>query len=145
MVELRDLLDLPGVTFVSPDEVGITDEPVEDAATFRGNAALKARFHASRSGLPTLADDSGLEVDALGGGPGVLTRRYAGPDASDADNNARLLGALGSLPPQQRGARYRCVLAFIDPGAPGGGRLIFRSGSWRGRIAMSARGHGGFG
>ena len=67
------------------------------------------------SGLPTLADDSGLEVDALGGGPGVRTRRYAGADATDEDNNAKLLDALRGLPPERRGARYVCVLALALP------------------------------
>ena len=143
--ELRDLLDLPGVTLLTPPDVGIIEEPTEDAATFRGNAARKARFYAARSGLPTLADDSGLEVEALGGGPGVQTKRYAGPDARDEDNNAKLLGVLEGLPPERRAARYRCVLAFSDPTAGRGGGLAIRSGTFRGRIAASARGSGGFG
>ena len=142
LAELRALLDLPTVTLRSAADVGIAEEPVEDAHTFRGNALIKARFYAARSGLPTLADDSGLEVDALGGGPGVQTKRYAGPAATDADNNALLLRELEGLPPARRGARYRCVLAFLatpdaDP--------IVRSGSFRGRIATHARGSGGFG
>jgi XTP/dITP diphosphohydrolase len=142
LAELRGLLDLPGVTLVSPRDVGIDDEPVEDARTFRGNALLKVRFYASRSGLPTLADDSGLEVDALGGDPGVRTKRYAGPDATDTDNNAHLLRELAGLPPERRGARYRCVLAFLDgPDA----EPIVRSGSFRGRIAVEPKGSGGFG
>ena len=142
LAELRDLLELPGVAFVSPPDVGIDDEPVEDARTFRGNALLKARYYARRSGLPALADDSGLEVDALGGAPGVRTKRYAGPDATDADNNAQLLRDLAGLPPERRGARYRCVLAFLPaPEAP----PIVRSASFRGRIATEARGTGGFG
>ncbi len=142
--ELGDLLHLEGVELLSPDDAGIADEPVEDAATFRGNAGLKARFYAARSGLPTLADDSGLEVDALGGGPGVRTRRYAGPDASDEDNNAKLLRELEGLPPERRGARYRCVLAFIDPAAVPP-RVTYRTGTFRGRIATAPRGSGGFG
>ena len=97
--ELRALLHLPDVKLLSPDDLGIPDEAVEDAKTFRGNAEIKARFYAERSGLPTLADDSGLEVDALGGRPGVYTRRYAGPDATDAQNNAKLLRELDGLPP----------------------------------------------
>ena len=87
----------------------------ETGTTFAANAALKARFYARRSGLPTLADDSGLEVDALGGGPGVRTRRYAGEQATDAQNNTKLLAALAGLPPERRGARYRCVLALALP------------------------------
>jgi XTP/dITP diphosphohydrolase len=142
LAELRGLLDLPRVTLTSPHDVGIADEPVEDARTLRGNALLKARFYARRSGLPTLADDSGLEVDALDGGPGVRTKRYAGPDATDADNNALLLRELDGLPPERRGARYRCVLVFLEgPVAV----PVVRSGSFRGRIATTPRGTGGFG
>ena len=100
---------------LSPDDVGIPDEPEETGETFETNARIKARFYATRSGLPTLADDSGLEVDALGGGPGVRTRRYAGPDATDADNNALLLRELAGLPADRRGARYVCVLALALP------------------------------
>jgi XTP/dITP diphosphohydrolase len=142
LAELQGLLDLPGVRFRSPADVGISEEPVEDARTFRGNALLKARFYARRSGLPTLADDSGIEVDALDGGPGVQTKRYAGPDATDADNNALLLRTLEGLPHERRGARYRCVLAFIA--APGADPIV-RSASMRGRIATRAQGDGGFG
>jgi XTP/dITP diphosphohydrolase len=141
--ELRQLLELPGIDLVSPDEAGVEGEPVEDAPTFSGNADIKARFYASRSGLPTLADDSGLEVDALDGGPGVRTKRYAGGDASDSDNNRKLLGELSGVPAEQRGARYVCVLAFLDPTTRGA--IQFREGTFDGRIAESSRGHGGFG
>jgi XTP/dITP diphosphohydrolase len=126
----------------------VPGEPVEDGATFEANARIKARFAAEATGLPSLADDSGIEVDALGGGPGVRTRRYAGPDATDASNNARLLTALEGLPPDRRGARYVCVLALALPGArgPRGGLPIeVRRGTCRGRIATSPRGGGGFG
>jgi XTP/dITP diphosphohydrolase len=144
--ELRSLLDIPGVDLVTLDELGIEGEPEEHASTFRANAILKARYYAERSGLPTLADDSGLEVDALGGGPGVRTRRYAGEDATDEQNNARLLRALAGLPPERRGARYRCALAFIDPTvAPPPWPPVVRTGSFRGRIATGPRGQGGFG
>jgi XTP/dITP diphosphohydrolase len=142
LAELRDLLDLPDVTLLAPADLGITAEPEEDASTFRGNALLKARYYAARSGLPTLADDSGLEVDALDDGPGVCTKRFAGPDATDTDNNTLLLRRLEGLPPEQRGARYRCVLAFLD--APGAEPVI-RSGSFAGRIAPAPRGSAGFG
>jgi XTP/dITP diphosphohydrolase len=141
--ELGELLDLPGVVFVTPDEAGVEGEPVEDALTFEGNAEIKARYYAVRSGLPTLADDSGLEVDALDGGPGVHTKRYAGPDATDTDNNAKLLRELDGLPPAERGARYQCVLAFIDPERSDA--IVFRSGAFEGRIADEPRGSGGFG
>jgi XTP/dITP diphosphohydrolase len=139
--ELRDLLDLDRAELVSLDQVGVEGDAIEDGETFRTNAAIKARFGLRATGLPTLADDSGLEVDALGGGPGVRTRRYAGEDATDADNNAKLLAALEGLQPERRGARYVCVLALATPGAP----LAFARGTCRGRIATGPRGSGGFG
>ena len=113
--ELRDLLRPVRATLVSLDDVGIAQDAVESGGTFAANAALKARFYARLSGMPTLADDSGLEVDALDGGPGVRTRRYAGEDATDEANNRKLLAALAGLPAEQRGARYRCVLALALP------------------------------
>ena len=146
--ELRQILDPVRAELVSLDDIGIVDEVEEHGSTFASNAALKARAYARLSGLPTLADDSGLEVDALGGGPGVRTRRYAGADASDEDNNAKLLRALAGLPPEQRGARYVCVLAFALPeraGRRGGLALVATRGTCRGRIATEARGTGGFG
>jgi XTP/dITP diphosphohydrolase len=148
--ELRSLLQLDDTELVALDEVGIHDEPIEDAATFRGNAVLKARYYAERSGLPTLADDSGLEVDALGGSPGVRTRRYASEDATDEQNNAKLLAELGDLPPDRRTACYCCVLAFLDPRDRAGQNMgeppvVTRSGTFRGRIAMAPRGANGFG
>lgn len=146
--ELQELLGLPNSELVSPDDVGVPDEPRETGRTFEANAALKARFYARRSGLPTLADDSGLEVDALGGRPGVWTRRYAGPNATDADNNAKLLAELEGVPAVDRGARYVCVLALALPdgvGAAGGLPVRAVRGTFRGRIATSLRGEGGFG
>ena len=143
VAELQELLDLPGVALLTPDEVGIEGEPVEDAPTFEGNAEIKARFYAERSGLPTLADDSGLEVDALDGRPGVYTRRYAGDDPSDVENNTKLLGELEGLPAERRGARYQCVLAYLDPRA--GTEAVLRAGAFEGRIATAPRGDGGFG
>jgi XTP/dITP diphosphohydrolase len=146
--ELRELLELHQTDLVSLDDLGIPDDPIEDGATFETNAAIKARFGARRSGLPTVADDSGIEVEALDGGPGVRTRRYAGEEATDADNNAKLLDALRGLPPERRGARYVCVLALAVPEAVDGrGRLalITARGTCRGRIAAEARGTGGFG
>ena len=146
--ELRELLSLEHGELVSLDELGIPGDPVEDAVTFEGNAALKARFGLRASGLPTLADDSGLEVDALGGGPGVRTRRYAGEDATDEENNAKLLDALDGLPAAARGARYVCVLALALPGTVGGRGgvpVTMTRGTCRGRIAVTPRGTGGFG
>ena len=115
--------------------------------TFETNARIKARHAARATGLPALADDSGIEVEALGGGPGVRTRRYAGPIATDAENNAKLLEALAGLPVERRGARYVCALALAlpDAAAPAGLRLVTRRGTTRGRITFEPRGSGGFG
>lgn len=146
--ELGELLRLERGTLLSLDDLGVPGEPVEDGATFEANARIKARFAAEATGLPSLADDSGIEVDALGGGPGVRTRRYSGPDATDASNNARLLAALEGLPPDRRGARYVCVLALALPearGPRGGLPVVVRRGTCRGRIATLPRGDGGFG
>lgn len=149
--ELRTLLHLPDRTLTTLDHLGLEQEPVEDARTFRGNAILKARYYAGLAGLPTLADDSGLEVDALGGEPGVRTRRYAGEHATDDDNNAKLLDAMVGIPPERRAAHYVCVLAYLDPTDANGGRkgrrryVVTRSGRFDGRIALGLRGDNGFG
>lgn len=145
--ELRELLGLDA-DLVDLDDVGIPDEAVEDGETFDSNASKKARFYATLSGLPTLADDSGLEVDALHGGPGVRTKRYAGETATDEDNNVKLLGALAGLPADRRGARYRCVLALALPeeaGSRGGLPIRLAHGTLEGRIAVAPKGNGGFG
>jgi len=149
--ELTELLHLSHARLVPLGDVPAAvaaGEPVEDGATFAANAAIKARFYARATGLPTLADDSGIEVDALDGGPGVRTRRYAGDDATDEQNNIKLLATLRGLPPEVRGARYRCVLAFADPraaGPRGGIPVVTRRGTLEGRVATRPRGHGGFG
>jgi len=146
--ELRELLRPARAELVSLDELGISDEVEEHGASFAANARLKARAYARLSGLPTLADDSGLEVDALGGGPGVRTRRFAGENATDPQNNAKLLEALRGLPPERRGARYVCVLALALPerrGPRGGIPVLATRGTCRGRIASEPRGSGGFG
>jgi XTP/dITP diphosphohydrolase len=146
--ELRELLRPARAELVSLDELGIPDEVEEHGASFAANARLKARAYARLSGLPTLADDSGLEVDALGGGPGVRTRRFAGENATDPQNNAKLLEALRGLPPERRGARYVCVLALALPerrGPRGGIPVLATRGTCRGRIASEPRGSGGFG
>ena len=135
---------------MSLDDLGITGEPVEDGLTFETNALIKARFAARATGLPALADDSGLEVAALGGGPGIHTRRYAGPDATDADNNAKLLAELDGVPTEARAARYVCVLALALPASGPGARrsrleTVTRRGATRGRIAFAPTGSGGFG
>jgi XTP/dITP diphosphohydrolase len=149
LAELRELLRLERAEIVGLDDVGVDDEPDETGRTFETNARIKARFGARRTGLPTLADDSGLEIDALDGGPGVRTRRYAGPNATDADNNAKLLAALDGLPPERRGARYVCVLTLALPRLSAGPNdaVPIRTvrGTTRGRIATEPRGSGGFG
>jgi XTP/dITP diphosphohydrolase len=149
LAELRELLQLRRGELVSLQDLGIEDDADETGTTFETNARIKARFGARWTGLPTLADDSGLEVDALAGAPGVRTRRYAGPAATDADNNAKLLTALDGLPPERRGARYVCLLALAEP-RPGAGpheavpmRVV--RGTTRGRITTEPRGSGGFG
>lgn len=149
--ELAELLHLPRAVLLSLDDAGVPpglDVP-EEGRTFAANARTKARAYARLTGLPTLADDSGLEVEALDGAPGVRTRRFAGEQATDAENNARLLEVLAGLPPEQRGARYVCVLAVADPGRAGrrGGIPIAAEarGTCRGRIALAPRGTGGFG
>jgi XTP/dITP diphosphohydrolase len=148
LAELRVLLDVRRAELLTLDDVGVEGDVDETGSTFEANASLKARFAARATGLPALADDSGLEVDALQGGPGVRTRRYAGEDATDAENNAKLLDALAGLPPERRGARYVCVLALALPGdaGPRGGQPVtLVRGTCRGRIATEPRGTGGFG
>lgn len=133
-------------------------EVEEDAPTLEGNAEKKARWVAAATGLLALADDTGLEVDALDGAPGVYSARYAGPDCSFADNNAKLLAALAGLPASARRARFRCVMAIATPaqaGAlPGGSTFEDRvractvrlhEGLLEGRILDTSRGHHGFG
>ena len=145
--ELRELLGLRA-QLIDLDDVGIDGEAIEDGETFEANASKKARFFAGLSGMPTLADDSGLEVDALAGGPGVRTRRYAGDDASDDENNIKLLAALAGLEAAHRGARYRCVLALALPevrGPKGGLSVRLAHGTLAGRIATGPKGNGGFG
>jgi XTP/dITP diphosphohydrolase len=117
-------------------------EVVEDAPTFVGNARLKASALVAATGLAALADDSGIEVDALDGAPGVHSARYAGPDASDQDNVDKLLAALADRPdPAARTARFRCVLVLQHPD----GRELVVDGTVEGHVAAEPRGSGGFG
>jgi XTP/dITP diphosphohydrolase len=140
--EFAALLSPLGVQLLLSSALGI-DSAAETGATFEANALLKARHAAGASGLPALADDSGLEVDALDGRPGVYSARYAGAQATEADNNARLLSELAGVPPQRRSARYRCVLALVRDAADTA--PLIASGSWEGRIALQPAGNGGFG
>ena len=140
--EFTALLAPYGIELLLQTALGI--DPIEESgATFADNALLKARHAARAAGLPALADDSGLEVDALGGAPGVRSARFAGLAASDADNNALLLERLAGTALPQRTARYRCVLALVrgaDDPAP-----LLAEGLWEGRIGLAPVGHGGFG
>jgi XTP/dITP diphosphohydrolase len=140
--EFRDLLAGLPFTMFAQSELGI-EAPEETGSSFLENAMIKAR-HASRAaGMAAIADDSGLEVDALGGAPGIFSARYAGVGAGDAANNAKLVAALAATPPQARCARYRCALVFIaDPTDP---LPLTSEGVWEGRIIDAARGTGGFG
>ena len=142
LAELRDLLALPDSELLSLADVGLADSANETGSTFEDNARIKGLYYARLSGLATLADDSGLEVDALGGRPGVKTRRYAGPLATDEQNNRKLLTELADfLGPDERTARYQCVLVLVDQGTVA--ETTF--GKLEGRIAFEPRGDGGFG
>jgi len=140
--EIRTLLEPLGLTVEPQSDHGVP-EAEETGLTFVENAILKARNAARHTGLPAIADDSGLEVDALHGAPGIYSSRYAGPDADDAANNARLLAALEGVAPEQRTARFRAVVVYLehaeDP-AP-----LIAEGVWPGRIAEQASGAAGFG
>jgi len=122
-------------------DVGITDDVDETGTTFAANAQLKAEFYAEKSGLATLADDSGLEVAALGGEPGVRSARYAGPGATDADRINLLLKNLASVPFHERLARFVCAIAITKPGGP----LEMVEGTVSGVIESEPRGSHGFG
>jgi XTP/dITP diphosphohydrolase len=141
LVPLFSELDL-GFDLVAIDALAPAAELREDGLTFEDNALAKARQAAAATGLPALADDSGLEVDALGGAPGVHSARYAGLGASDAANNAKLLEALRDVAPAGRSARYRCVAAFVDPAR---GLEVTREGACEGRLLDAPRGAAGFG
>ncbi len=131
----------PDVAVVGLDDVPAYDEPVEDQPTFEGNALLKARAGASATGLPALADDSGLCVDALNGMPGVLSARWAGPPKSDVRNNELLLAQLADVPDERRGAHFACAVAFVHPD----GTELVVHGQMSGRVIREMRGSGGFG
>ncbi len=140
--EFATLLAPRGFELVLQSDLGIASIE-ETGNSFEDNALLKARHAAASSGLPALADDSGLEVDALGGRPGVWSARLAGPGASDQANNARLLAELADVSVAQRTARYRCVLALMRSATDT--HPILAQGSWEGRIGFEPIGAGGFG
>lgn len=139
--EISAMLEGTGVEAVTLNEYPSLILPPETGRSFRENALIKALFVADATGLPALADDSGLEVESLGGAPGVFSARYAGESASDRENCLKLLSALEGVPAGKRGARFRCAVAFVEPGR---GEEVFE-GEFEGEIAAGPRGSGGFG
>ncbi|HET7823150.1 MAG TPA: non-canonical purine NTP pyrophosphatase [Ornithinibacter sp.] len=147
LVELRRILVgyVPDIEVLGLDDVEHYDEPVEDAPTFAGNALLKAHAAVGATGLPALADDSGLCVDALNGMPGVLSARWAGSAKDDAANNRLLLEQLADVPDERRGAHFTCAVAFAYPVGAGGVAEHVVHGEMPGRVIRETRGSGGFG
>jgi len=144
LAELRRILDaaqVTSVTLVGLDEVAPFEEAPETAATFEGNALAKARDGAAATGLACVADDSGLEVAALNGMPGVLSARWCGRHGDDAANTALLLAQLAQVPEERRGAAFVSASALVQPG----GEEVVVRGEWRGRIARAPSGTNGFG
>ncbi|HEC16678.1 MAG TPA: RdgB/HAM1 family non-canonical purine NTP pyrophosphatase [Sedimenticola sp.] len=140
--EIAQLLADRWVQVIPQSEFGVPDIE-ETGLTFVENAILKARNAAQHSGLPAIADDSGLEVDTLDGAPGIRSARYAGPGASDRDNNEKLLEALREVPEEARGARFQCLLVYLrHPADP---TPLICQGTWEGRILFQPRGRQGFG
>ena len=139
--ELRRILEAQGHEVVSQKELGITIEPDETGTTFEANALIKAETICKASGLPTIADDSGLVVDALDGEPGVYSARYAGVHGDDAANNAKLLVNLEGVADEDRAARFMSVVALIDTD----GLVTYGEGACEGTIAHEGRGNHGFG
>lgn len=141
LIEYQGLLAGLPLELVTLDSVGLRDDVEEHGATFAENARLKAVTYARKSNLLTLADDSGLEVDALGGEPGVRSKRYAGENKSDAERIAFLLGKLRTVPREKRSARFRCAIAIASPE----GRVWESQGTCEGEILFAPRGTHGFG
>lgn len=140
--ELQALLAPLELTLTAQSSFGI-ESPPETGTTFVANALLKARHAAGITGIAALADDSGIEVDALGGRPGVYSARYAGEGASDRDNLEKLLQELQNVPPEKRSARYRALIVLVN-GANDPNPVVAQ-GVWEGHIALQPRGSGGFG
>jgi XTP/dITP diphosphohydrolase len=140
--EIAALLDDLGYQLHAQSEFGVS-EVAETGTTFVENAIIKARHAAAQTGLPALADDSGIEVDALDGAPGVYSARFAGANANDAANNALLVEKLQGVDPAERGARYRAVIVFMRHAADPSPLIC--EGSWEGVIQLQPAGEGGFG
>jgi XTP/dITP diphosphohydrolase len=138
----RLLKGVPGLELDSIASLSQSVDVLEDRDTFYGNALKKATETAALAGVPCLADDSGLEVDALNGRPGVYSARYAGEGATDAQNNAKLLAELSGISDERRTARFRCVIVIVDGG---GCELAVAEGTCEGRIGQEPRGTHGFG
>jgi XTP/dITP diphosphohydrolase len=141
--EFRQLLAEAPFELVSLNDIGVTQDVAETGATFEENAIIKALAYADLTGLPTLADDSGLEIDALDGGPGVYSARWMGADVSYATRNRLLAERMGALPEAERGARYVCAIAVALPAPRGLVGVV--EGVFEGRIATEPAGEGGFG
>jgi len=141
LAELRRILDAEGVEVVGLDDVPEFPEAPETGATFEENALAKARDAASATGLPSVADDSGLAVDALNGMPGVLSARWAGGHGDDEANLRLVLGQLSDVPDERRGAAFVCAVALVTPD---GAETVVR-GEWRGSLEREPRGANGFG
>jgi XTP/dITP diphosphohydrolase len=140
--ELASLLAPLGFELIAQNTLGV-ETPPETGETFADNALLKARHAAAATQLPALADDSGIEVDALGGRPGIYSARYAGEGASDEDNLRKMLSELRNVPSEKRTARYQCVIAFVSTSADP--KPLLASGTWDGSLISEPRGLGGFG
>lgn len=140
--EIADIFSELEIDIVSQASLGI-ESPEETEDTFTGNALLKARFAALRSGLPAMADDSGISVDALGGRPGVRSARYAGDDATDEENLDLLLQELTDVPDDERGAGFHCAAVLVWPDEAHEDIVV--EAVWRGQILHERRGGGGFG
>jgi len=140
--ELTEILHDLGYELHPQSEFGVA-EVAETGTTFVENAIIKARHAAADTGLPALADDSGIEVDALNGAPGVYSARFSGPDADDAANNALLVEKLRNLPAAERSARYRAVIVLMRHAADPSPLIC--EGAWEGRIQLEPAGDGGFG
>lgn len=144
VTEIRQVLRELPVQILSLKDFGDLPEAIEDGSTFAENAEKKARHYASLTGKPCLADDSGLEVDALGGAPGVFSARYAGPEATDEENNIKLLYLMKEVFPEKRTGRFRCCLAYFDPNEANN-KTVILDGACEGYIGYSPKGDGGFG
>ena len=138
----RLLAEVPGLELETMAALPEPIDVVEDRDTFRGNALKKAMEIATVAGMPCLADDSGLEVDALGGGPGVYSARYAGEGSTDSENNAKLLDELSGIADDERRARFQCAIVIVDQS---GRELAMAEGACEGRIGSEPRGSHGFG